>query len=169
MMIAEEGIFSFRRNKKVSEPKQKFYPTFTIQKASKNDLIRLYNTEAFCAEGLRIDPPDPQEVGEYITSCIVEWEDYPHEIHYYYCRGKDLNTQYHLTGDNKYPDNLSIFFIDYSNFGRNFDISGFKGNFRYFSDIVDNNAAREIRKGNKYYDNYQSIYGQEWMDKLLNL
>lgn len=73
-----------------------------------------------------------------------------------------MNTTYHLTTDNRYPDDLEILFIDWSNFGRGFSASKHKGNFRYFSDVVDNNARREIRKNNPHYKNYHSLYGDEW-------
>ena len=55
----------------------------------------------------------------------------------YLIKGKDMNTQYHLTGTNAYPDDLNIFAI-----------YPFKGlammsGARWFPDVVDNNARRE--------------------------
>ena len=73
-----------------------------------------------------------------------------------------MNAYYHLSDDNQYPNDLGIFFIDWSNFDRSFKASEYKGNFRYFSDVVDNNARREIRKNNPHYKNYHSLYGDEW-------
>ena len=134
--------------------------TYSLKQASSSDLDRLYKVEAFCAEGLK--DPDSDDNANFFTSHVSKWEGCPNHVNFFYCRGKDLNTKYYLTDDNMYPDNLGIFFIDWSNFGREFDASGYKGNFRYFNDVVDNNARREIRKNNPNYKNYHSLYGDEW-------
>lgn len=131
---------------------------YTIKKASGGDFEHLYNTEAFCGEGLR----KTDENIERLVNDISRIKGHPNTIHFYYCTGKDMNTTYHLTTDNRYPDDLEILFIDWSNFGRGFSASKHKGNFRYFSDVVDNNARREIRKNNPHYKNYHSLYGDEW-------
>ena len=120
----------------------------------------LYNKEAMCAEGLA--KCDSDETASFFVNYISKWEGCPKKINFYYCKGKDLNSYYHLTGDNKYPDDLGIFFIDWSNFGKSFSPSEHKGSFRWFSDVVDNNARREIRKGNTYYKDYHSLYGDDW-------
>ena len=131
---------------------------YTIKKASGGDFEHLYNTEAFCGEGLRKTDGNI----ERLVNDISRIKGHPNTIHFYYCTGKDMNTTYHLTTDNRYPDDLEILFIDWSNFGRGFSASKHKGNFRYFSDVVDNNARREIRKNNPHYKNYHSLYGDEW-------
>ena len=131
---------------------------YTIKKASGGDFDHLYNTEAFCGEGLR----KTDENIERLVNDISKIKGHPNTIHFYYCTGKDMNTKYYLTTDNRYPDDLEILFIDWSNFGRGFSASKHKGNFRYFSDVVDNNARREIRKNNPHYKNYHSLYGDEW-------
>lgn len=131
---------------------------YTIKKVSGGDFEHLYNTEAFCGEGLR----KTDENIERLVNDISRIKGHPNTIHFYYCTGKDMNTTYHLTTDNRYPDDLEILFIDWSNFGRGLSASKHKGNFRYFSDVVDNNARREIRKNNPHYKNYHSLYGDEW-------
>ena len=66
-----------------------------------------------------------------------------------------MNSFYHLTGDNAYSDDLTIVCIDWINSNVT---SPYKGRWRWFSDVVDNNAKREIAKGNHHYDHYHSIY-----------
>ena len=131
-----------------------------LKKASSSDFEHLYKVEAMCAEGMA--NCDSEDTMRFFTEVIAKWEGHPEKLYFYYCYGKDLNTYYHLTDDNQYPDNLGIFFIDWSNFGKEFDASRYKGAFRWFSDVVDNNARREIRKGNPRYKNYHSLYGDEW-------
>lgn len=140
--------------------------TFTLKKATNEDFEKLYKTEALCAEGLANS--DSEETAQYFANYISNWEGRADEIHFFWCKGKDLNTYYHLKGDNMYPNDLGIFFIDLSNFGKSFKASEHKGSFRWFSDVVDNNARREIIKGNKYYDNYHSLYGDDWFYSTIN-
>ena len=177
MMIANEGkimdkikgVINNTINKRLTSKKEvgkkangnipiTIQPTLT--KAGPSDFERLYKTEAMCAEGMK--DPDSEDTMRYFTEAISKWDGHPEKLYFYWCRGKDLNKHYHLTGDNQYPDELGIFFIDWSNFGKEFKAYEHKGGFRWFSDVVDNNARREIRKGNKFYENYHSLYGDEW-------
>ena len=166
MCITQEGkIFDkikskFTKDKKDEERKSMVKPNPTLKKASSSDFKHLYNTDALCAEGLK--NPDSEDTMNTFTQVISKWEGCPEKLNFYYCFGKDLNDFYYLTGDNKYPDNLGIFFIDWSNFGKEFKASSHKGKFRWFSDVVDNNARREIQKGNTLYENYHSKYGDKW-------
>ena len=64
---------------------------------------------------------------------------------FYVVSGKMMNEKYHLTGNNKYPNNLTILVIlleDLDNVEAiamaRFEIGG-----RWFTDIVDNNINRE--------------------------
>lgn len=176
-VIAEDNIFSkIKRsinntinkrleNKKshmsTSKEKEDTNVGMTISKASGSTFDHLYDTEAYCIEGL--DNPDSEEnISTYVHAGVSKWKGCPDTVNYYYCYGKDLNSYYHLTGNNRYPDDLGIFFMDRSNFDSKFDASGNKNNFRYFSDVVDNNARREIRKDNPHYKNYHSLYGDDW-------
>ena len=139
---------------------------YTAKKATGKDFDYLYKTEAMCAEGYA--DADKDEVHETLAAYISEkWKDVDHDltIKLYYCKGKDLNTYYHLKDDNMYPDDLSILFIDCASLcSPKSPTAGYKhkGAFRWFSDVVDNNARREINKGNEFYKNYHSIYGDDW-------
>jgi len=68
-----------------------------------------------------------------------------------------MNKIYNLTGDNKYGNNLGILAIDWVDVIEKSKYR-YKGQWRWFSDVVDNNAKREIAKGNPSYDHYHSIY-----------
>ena len=171
MMIAEEGLVGKIKEKlktrgttkKSSSSKANNIPenvTFTLKKASSSDLDYLYKVEAYCAEG--VSNPGSDDTANVFCKHFAKCNGVASNIQMYYCFGKDLNKYYHLTGDNTYPDKLGIFFIDWSNFSKDFDVVGHKGKFRYFSDVVDNNARREIRKNNPHYKNYHSLYGDEW-------
>lgn len=163
VMIAEEGkllsLFFKKKPKETTEASPKI-PKHTLTKASSSTFDYLVDQDAMCFEGLK-DPNKP-ETCEAIAKNCSEWEGCPDTIKLYYCFGRDLNKYYHLTGNNQYPNNLGIFFIDWSNFPSNFEASRYKGNTRWFSDVVDNNARREIRSGNKYYKNYHSVHGDDW-------
>lgn len=58
--------------------------------------------------------------------------------------GEDMNAEFSLTGDNRYPDDLHFlaFPLDGLNVGR-LAIFKIKMQDRWFDDIVDNNARRE--------------------------
>lgn len=167
MTIAEENIL---RNVKTCLRKKDNAPTekknndtdkftFSLKKANGSMFDALYDKEVYCAEGMSDASSD--KTAKIICDYFSKKPGCARHINMYYCSGKDLNTYYHLTGDNAYDDDLGIFFIDWSNFGSNFDAAENKGKFRYFSDVVDNNAGREIQKGNPYYKNYHSKYGND--------
>ena len=66
----------------------------------------------------------------------------------YTFKGKLMNDHYHLSGDNRYPDDLTFLVIkieDIKDPGHvvlhRYEISG-----HFFTDIVDNNAKREADK-----------------------
>jgi hypothetical protein len=139
---------------------------YTAKKAGPADFDYLYKTEAMCAEGFAdADKPETQKVvADYISK---NWKDVDHSltIKLLYCKGKDINSYYHLTDDNAYPDTLTFLFIDCAALcSKSSPTAGYqhKGNFRWFSDVVDNNARREIEKGNEHYKNYHSLYGDDW-------
>ena len=66
---------------------------------------------------------------------------------WYQFTGKDMNEHYHLTGNNRYPDDLTFlcFPLDGLHVGR---LAFFKMAMRdrWFNDIVDNDARREAEK-----------------------
>ena len=121
----------------------------TLEKATNDILDQLATDDAYCAEGM--SNCDKMETAEYFARYAYDnWENIGKHFSCYYCFGKDLNDHYHLTDDNAYPDNLGIFFIDWS-FWPKFDAAKYKYKFRYFGDVVWNNARREKEKGNPYY------------------
>ena len=76
-------------------------------------------------------------------------------LNIYNIPAKIMNNFYHLTGDNKYNDDMHICCIDWIEAKVD---NPYKSNWRWFSDVVDNNAKREIAKKNPYYKHYYSIY-----------
>jgi hypothetical protein len=66
--------------------------------------------------------------------------------------GKEMNEHYHLTGDNRYKDDLH--FLAFSLDGLDVaKLSLFRllWDDKWFDDMVDNNSRREREKGNAYY------------------
>ena len=68
----------------------------------------------------------------------------------YVITGKQMNEQYQLTGNNTYPDDSSIVCFDLDKFPKEdiqkLAIKRFEFGGRWFDDVVDNNARREIEK-----------------------
>ena len=120
---------------------------------------RLYHNEALTAEGVTLVDNDEEDMN--ILAKFNSWFRSNNDcsksktVKFYIILGKDMNNHYHLTGYNKYKDNIHILCIDWVDAGVK---DPFKGNWRWFSDVVDNNAKREIAKGNHFYDHYISIY-----------
>ena len=140
--------------------------SFTHEKASGKVFDSLVKSEALCAEGLK--NPNQKEACELLRKVMVKYANehqirLPNQMHFYWCTGKDINSYYHLTGDNRYNNSLGFFFLDWSNWHD----TPPKFRFRWFSDVVDNNARKEILKGNPHYKNYHSIYGDEWFYKTV--
>ena len=67
---------------------------------------------------------------------------------YYIASGKQMNDYYNLTGDNRYPDDLTILIIKQKSIGNigKIAIPRFQIGGRWFTDVVDNNARRENEK-----------------------
>ena len=64
---------------------------------------------------------------------------------FYVIKGKMMNNYYHLTGDNRYQDNLDILVIKLEDLDNpdNIYVPRFELGIRFFTDVVDNNANRE--------------------------
>lgn len=129
------------------------YTRVDVSASDKSTFDRLYKNEALTAEGMKIaDESDLEAVNNWFRSyskCSAS------NVEIYIIKGKTMNSFYHLTGDNAYSDDLTIVCIDWIN---SKVTSPYKGRWRWFSDVVDNNAKREIAKGNHHYDHYHSIY-----------
>lgn len=99
----------------------------------------LYNDSALTLEGLTED-----SIGDFID-WIAERAEFKTEPTAYVIKGRDMNNHYGLTGDNAYPNDLSIVSVPLEimeNPGAivipRFQIGG-----RWFDDIVENNLRRE--------------------------
>lgn len=151
--------FFNRKKKEVKKqpPKEESYSgkCTKVEVSSSNKALfdRLYNNEALCAEGLAIkDETDLEKVNKWFrtnSKCKAS------NVDIYIIKGKVMNDFYHLTDDNAYGDDFTIVCIDWIKSGVN---TPYKGSWRWFSDVVDNNARREIYKDNPHYDHYHSIY-----------
>lgn len=136
---------------------------------TKATLDHVYNKEMLTMEGLH-----PHLVPVVVEKIIEATKEIEHQdtMNVYAISGKDFNEMYHLTGNNRYKDDIHIIAFD-SSLRKDLpnakekiifvdDITGKEAHLRYFSDVVDNNARREIRKGNEFYKEYHSLYGDEW-------
>ena len=134
--------------------------------SSKSKFDELFKLEAYCAEGWNIENKEVCESVCRRLALMWNLKGSNNTFECYSCTGDDMNKTYKLTTDNAYPKDLHLFFINWQRLNRTFDASKHKSNdglnFRYFSDVVDNNARREIEKGNKFYQDYHSVYGDEW-------
>ncbi len=96
------------------------------QVTTKEQARELYDNWAMTWEGLR-----EEDFQLALDTCGVEGAEG------YLIKGKDMNDIYNLTGNNRYPNDLNIFAI--------YPFKGLAIQYgaRWFTDIVDNNAARE--------------------------
>lgn len=107
---------------------------------TKEVLNMLYNDSALTMEGLKID-----SVPEFIQWVRQYTQFKTTDIVYYVIKGSVMNRYYYLTGNNRYPDDLTIVSLRLSDMIEplklavpRFQIGG-----RWFDDIVDNNARRQ--------------------------
>lgn len=109
---------------------------------TEKELKELYDDSALTWEGLDTSDENLEAVIEWIRSCGTELKSET----FYITSGKDMNAFCGgLTGNNAYPDDLSIVSImlsDIEDVGkiilRRFEVGG-----RWFDDVVDNNKRRE--------------------------
>ncbi len=125
-----------------------------LNTSNKNLFDKLYKNEALTAEGFFVK-------NEEMCDKVAEWfrknnKCTSNTLDIYDIPSKVMNDFYHLTENNRYPDDIHICCIDWIKAGVKGDI--YKSNWRWFSDVVDNNAKREIIKKNPYYKHYYSIY-----------
>ena len=95
------------------------------------ELEALANKSAPTWEGLNLDGLEEQ------------LKEIDPEVEAVYCEGKDYNDAYGLTGNNAYPDDLHIVFLD--KFSINMMDWKFKFQCRWADDVRDNNLWREER------------------------
>jgi hypothetical protein len=130
-----------------------------------NYIKHLYESEALCFFG-----EDIENLSKYGTKFRQYLLDSTKETDGFFLNiavaiGPCLNDFYHLTGDNRYSNDLWMIIIDWDK-EIVIDIQeatkAIGTEFKLFSDIVDDKARDEIRKGNPYYKDYHSIYGDDW-------
>ena len=150
--------FFGRKKKEKKEPPKKAesysgkYTRVDVSASDKSTFDRLYKNEALTAEGMKIADDTLEVVNKwYRTNSMCNASN----VNIYIIKGKVMNSFYHLTGDNAYNDDITIVCIDWIESKAK---DPYKGAWRWFSDVVDNNAKREIAKGNHHYDHYHSIY-----------
>jgi hypothetical protein len=102
-------------------------------------LDEFFNTSAFTFEGIDITNKQSNKELEKALRENGYTED---DILAYHYSGKDMNEKYNLTGDNRYPDDLTFLTIP------KFYNPMFKmlAGARWFDDIVTNNLEREMEK-----------------------
>lgn len=111
----------------------------TINVTKKEQLDTLYNQSALTWEGLSADEENLEAVFNWlkVNNAITNETPIVHII-----SGILMNNTYNLTGDNAYPNDLTI--VSITNIDQmKIAIPRFQVGARWFDDIVKNNARRE--------------------------
>lgn len=116
---------------------------FKVVKAKESDLETLYNNSALTIEGLSKD-----SIKDWVKVLDKFFTDEAREkgVEVLIVPGKLMNDHYGLTGNNAYPDDLSIVAfktLDYFGDIGKLAIERMSWGGRWFDDIVENNARRE--------------------------
>lgn len=119
-----------------------------IKVTEKEQLDMLYNDSACTLEGLA-----ETSVGDMLEAMRDRGfiKDDNLNVDVYSIKGCVMNDMYGLTGDNAYQDDLHIVCVplDFMKNIDNFAVTmRFEYGFRWFDDIVDNNAHREEEQAN---------------------
>lgn len=107
---------------------------------TKEELDNLYAHSALTIEGLAED-----SISDFVDWLVSNTDIMTENLVVYVIKGKVMNDNYNLTGNNRYPDDLtlvSVVDIDLMKV----TIKRFEIDARWFDDIVDNNAARETNE-----------------------
>ena len=105
------------------------------------ELNRLYKNSALTFEGIAKTPENMNFIENWLNKYNARTDK---ELVLLWIKGSVMNEKYNLTGDNAYPDDLTILVIEpdsiitYGLILKRFEIGG-----RWFDDVVDNNARRE--------------------------
>ena len=117
-----------------------------LNEADENKIRELEQESAFTWEGMTLDQDNIDEIaGIFVNEQLVESET--EEITGYIWYGRTMNTLYHLSGENQYPDDLPFLSFDNKCFNGPGNLSVFKMMIgaRWLDDIVRNNALNEER------------------------
>ena len=112
----------------------------TINVTTKEQLDALYNESALTWEGLSVTEENLKDVVSWLTEngALLDGVEPTFNI----IKGKTMNSQYGLTGNNAYPDDLNIVSVTGIDLA-SVVIPRFQVGGRWFNDIVDNNRMRE--------------------------
>lgn len=115
---------------------------YNLIHADSDKISELEKGSAFTWEGLNSDDNSLSQVVDFFTK---ESKGFKVPCDIYWWSGKEFDDKYGLTGDNRYPDNLTFVSIPldmWSEMG-NLPMLKFQVGARWLDDIVDNNARRE--------------------------
>lgn len=112
-----------------------------IHVSTKEQLDALYNRSALTWEGLTSDEENLNDVKEWLAENGAILNDFEPQFHI--ITGKLMNEIYGLTDTNAYPDDLTIVSVTDINTLK-VALARFQVGGRWFDDIVDNNARREV-------------------------
>lgn len=104
---------------------------------SKEEIEELRNRSALTMEGLLADENNLKDFEDWIKQYTPT-----DKIVFHIISGKLMSDSYHLTGDNRYPDDLEIVSVTGIDQG-SIAIPRFQIGARWLDDIIDNNIARE--------------------------
>ena len=100
-------------------------------------LDKFFNTSAFTFEGIDITD---KKGNKALEKSLRENGYDKEEVLTYWFTGNVMNDKYHLTGDNRYPDDLTFLVIpEFYNCMYKMLVGA-----RWFDDIVQNNMEREM-------------------------
>lgn len=125
---------------------------YNLIHADSDKISELEKGSAFTWEGLNSDDSSLSQVVDFFTK---ESKGFKVPCDIYWWSGKEFDDKYGLTGDNRYPDNLTFVSIPldmWSEMG-NLPMLKFQVGARWLDDIVDNNARREGKKDLDEADN----------------
>jgi hypothetical protein len=106
---------------------------------NKKMLDALYNDSALTIEGL-----SEESINDFIE-WIENYTSFKNDKICYIIKGSIMNKEYHLTGDNRYNDNLTIVSVMLSDLKEPLTLAIPRmGIARWFDDIVEDNRFREI-------------------------
>lgn len=115
-----------------------------IEVKTKEELDALYLCSALTIEGLSADEENLSLYLEALKELTTVKKN-----RFYVISGKLMNETYHLTNENAYPDDLTI--VSMKN-GEDIEVNTalclqrFQFDGRWFDDVVDNNARKELEK-----------------------
>lgn len=112
-----------------------------IHVSTKEQLDALYNRSALTWEGLTSDEENLNDVKEWLAENGAILNDFEPQFHI--ITGKLMNEIYGLTDTNAYPEDLTIVSVT-DIYTLKIALARFQVGGRWFDDIVDNNARREV-------------------------